>query len=398
MAAVVDEIFHQTACVRALRFGGGEELEEPCLRLKLAAIPIPPVAAVPEFQVGRLVLLIALEELADVADDIIAFLDVLRAMQLQPEQGLRIDRQVVLVAEKEALHLFVVLAALAEHAADQGIHGVGFLLRVRLALLPIRDPVDLLFLMLREPCEAALNHVVRDLRAVVAGKDQAVQHHRRGVRIRVVSIRGEPSPAAVGILLDAQFRDPRTLHLRDLRLIPHGIPVRILRLPILRTLLRIADLLRIELGTLVLDRGKVVAEILEDVVDDRCRHETVQGLLGAAIRIAGKVGQRIDHRAGNARRVVQCQLRFRRTPFLRQGELDHRLLALRRNRAAVGFRLHHAVDIDGEFHLHRIRVIGGDRLHADGHLAFGNGFRNPVDPGLALRGDQRPPLHVASGC
>ena len=77
--------------------------------------------------------------------------------------------------------------------------------------------------------------------------------------------------------------------------------MRISGLPLRGTFLRITELLRVEVDALVLDRREVMAEILEQVVDDRGRHKTVQRLLSAAIRIAGEIGQRIDHRARDAR-------------------------------------------------------------------------------------------------
>jgi len=102
VAAVVDQVFHKTTRIRAFRFGSGEEFQEPCLRLELAAIPIPPVTAVAEVEVGGLILLIRLEELADIADQIVALAVVLSAMELEAGEGFRIDREVVLISEKEA--------------------------------------------------------------------------------------------------------------------------------------------------------------------------------------------------------------------------------------------------------------------------------------------------------
>ena len=55
------------------------------------------------------------------------------------------------------------------------------------------------------------------------------------------------------------------------------------------------------------------------------------------------------------------------------------------------------MDEDGKFHLHRIRVIGGNRFHADDGLTFRNGFDRPVDAGFTHGRDRDTALLVSGG-
>ena len=68
----------------------------------------------------------------------------------------------------------------------------------------------------------------------------------------------------------------------------------------------------------------------------------------------------------------------------RNGEGDLAGVFVGAEGAGEGLGFEHAVDVDGEGHLHGVRLFVGEGLHADDGLAFAGDFDAPVDPLLAV--------------
>ena len=128
---------------------------------------------------------------------------------------------------------------------------------------------------------------------------------------RVLAPAAEPAPAAVGELHLGQAVDAGLHHLVQLGLVEHGIAVE--PLPLRGALGVVADFLGVEVGALLLDRLQIDAHLAAACccVMHR-RQEAVERLLGAAVGVVGQVGQGVDHRPGERRRVADFQPRSAR--------------------------------------------------------------------------------------
>ena len=101
--------------------------------------------------------------------------------------------------------------------------------------------------------------------------------------------RRRTNPASIRVLLIAVFGDTCGFHFSDLFFIPDRIPVRVFGLPLGGAFFWIAELLGIEVDLFIFDRGKVMAEVFEDVMNDCGWDKAVESLFRATVRIAGEV-------------------------------------------------------------------------------------------------------------
>src|SRR5207247_2112218 len=102
-----------------------------------------------------------------------------------------------------------------------------------------------------QPLNTALDHVGRNGDVVVARGQQSVDDHGGGVGVGFLAPAAEPTPATVAALHVAEPLDAFAHHVVD----NAGVPDRLTlpSFPLLGALLRIADLLRIEVGAFLAD-------------------------------------------------------------------------------------------------------------------------------------------------
>ena len=165
-------------------------------------------------------------------------------------------------------------------------------------------------------------------------------------------------------------------------------------LPLLGPLAGVAQLLGVEVGVLLVDRLQVDAQVDQDLLGDDRGQEPVEGLLGAAVGIVGEIGQGVHQGAGQGGRVPHLEPRLLRLALGGDAEDDLGLVLIGPDRAGEGFDLEHPVDIGRESHLRRVRLLVGDRLHADDGLALVRDLHPPVDPVLRAGVDFHGPRGV----
>ena len=397
--AVVDEVLDEARGLLALRLDDGEQLEVVGLRFVLAAVPAPPPVVGRQVEVCGLVLVVLHEELVHVAEDHVALLDVAQFVKRQPEHGLGIDGQFVAVAIEIAAHLEVIglRALVGKDHVNEGVEVVGALLPAGLLrlLLGVADEQGLGDLVALEPIHAALDHVGQQRHVAGAGDLKPVDNVRGGVRPGLLAPAAEPAPAAVGALHAGQAADAVLHHLvegglvEDRLLDPGGGAAHVAAGvgPVSGARGVVADLLRVEVGPLLLDFLEVQPHLQEDLLRDDRGQEAVERLLGAAVGIIRQVRQRVHHRAGERGRPADFEPRLLRPAFDGDADRDERALLLRPDDSGEALGLEHAVDVHEELHLHRVGFLVGERLHADDGLAGLGGLDAPVHALLGGRLD-----------
>ena len=90
-------------------------------------------------------------------------------------------------------------------------------------VVDVGEAAQLLFLILLEPFDAALQHAGHERDVVLLGDLQAVDDDGRGVWRRLFAPAAEPAPAAVGELHFVQPIDAGLDDLRQFGLVEHGI-------------------------------------------------------------------------------------------------------------------------------------------------------------------------------
>ena len=104
MPAVIQHVLDQPGRQLALGIGAGQQLEVERVGLDLAAVPPPPVTLVGQLEVGRLVLVVADDVLADVLEHGRQLLLLAEPLQAQAEHRLGVDRELRAIAIQEAEH------------------------------------------------------------------------------------------------------------------------------------------------------------------------------------------------------------------------------------------------------------------------------------------------------
>ena len=92
--------------------------------------------------------------------------------------------------------------------------------------------------------------------------------------------------------------------------------LRVVAFPAFGALGGVADFLGVEVGALLLDRFEVELHSQQRLLRDDGGQEAVERLLGAAVGIIDEVGQGVDHRAGQRRRVADFEPRLLGAPLL----------------------------------------------------------------------------------
>ena len=195
MPAIIEHVLHQPRRQLALGIGAGQQLEIERVGLDLAAIPPPPVTLVGELEVGRLVLVVPHDVLADVLEHGRQLVFLAEPLEPQAEHRLGIDREMRAIAIQEAEHLVVASPGIGQDHEDQRVDVVGR----RLERLDLADAVleqlDLLGLVVREPGDASFEHSIGQLQVVLAGDLQAVDDQGRRVRRRHIHQSRRTSPS-----------------------------------------------------------------------------------------------------------------------------------------------------------------------------------------------------------
>ena len=129
------------------------------MRLDFVAIPAPP-ETVADVQIGRLVFIVLHDELAEIPHDFRQMVRLFCIIQAKSIQCKTIRRQRLrLVTIEEALHLLVEAAAFAEDPIDHRIQIVGMRLMADFLRIELQT-ADLILLIVVQPLDAALQHVV----------------------------------------------------------------------------------------------------------------------------------------------------------------------------------------------------------------------------------------------
>ena len=216
--------------------------------------------------------------------------------------------------------------------------------------------------------------------------------HRGGVRVTPFAPAAEPAPAAIGKLHLGESihacRDDR-IHLG---FVEHRVPLE--ALPTFRSLDVVTDFLGVEVGALVANGGQVELHPPERLLRDHCRHEPIERLLGATVGIVEQVGQGVDHRPGQGRRVTHFQPSLLGTTLGGDGYSELAPLLFRTNDAGVRLGLEHAVHVNRETHCDGVRLFVGECAHANCGCAFTHGFYSPVEALLAACGNCDDLLHL----
>ena len=382
---IVEQILHQPRGDASLRLDARQQFEIVRHRFVFAAVPVPPVVRAGKFEPGGLVLVVLDDVLRQVlhhGGQLVGLAELVQGRAVHRE---RVDRKLRSIAIQELQHLGVAMIGIDEHHEDEGVEIVGLRLVREFLRSGSLEQVDLLGLVLLEPINASFQHARHEGDVVAARRLQAVYDIGRRVRVGLFAVAGEPTPAAVAALHVGQALHASLHHLGDGCFVEHRIAIELL--PLCSPFAIVADLLGVEIRPLVANLLQIETHFDQHFLRDDRRQEATERLLGAAVRIVDQVGESVDHRAGQRRRVANFKSRLLQAAIFRHVERHFARRVFRSQGAGERFRLEHAVDIDGELHLDGVGLFVGQAAHSHDCFAFGDDFDAPIDARFAIGGD-----------